>query len=112
MTISQYLGRGTTSRGRAVINGGLSMSVGTLPYLQTAGDIAAVVAGVAHMQTILSTIKGLTWQFPSAGQSASDYVSAVRPSHLSFSSPAPCHMPNPLPSHNLPPPPNTSPFNH
>lgn len=77
MTMSQYLGRGATSRGRATITPHLSMTVSTLPYLQNANDVAAVIAGIEHLQTALSTVKGLTWLVPPPGTSATDYVNTL-----------------------------------
>jgi len=74
MTVSQYLGRGATSRGRTTINTDLSMVVSTLPYLQTAGDVAAVITGIEHFQTAMSTVDELTWLVPAPGTSATDYV--------------------------------------
>ena len=74
MTFSQYLGRGSTSRGRAVIAADLSMSPNPLPYLHTPGDIYAVVQGIANMQAILNKVPGLTWLSPAKGADPSAYV--------------------------------------
>jgi len=74
MTMSQYLGRGATSRGRATITSSLSMTVSTLPYLQNANDLAAVITGIEHIQTALASVKNLTWLVPDPGISATEYV--------------------------------------
>jgi cellobiose dehydrogenase (acceptor) len=90
MTLSQYLGRGATSRGRTTIGQGLNMVVSTVPYLIDQNDVAAVVQGVANLQKALSTVANLTWLSPAPGQSAADYVANVslqfdrRVSHLIF----------------------------
>ncbi|MCJ1306576.1 hypothetical protein MMC25_000219 [Agyrium rufum] len=77
MTLSQYLGRGKTSKGRATISPSLGMQVGTLPYLTTANDLAAVVQGITNIQNVLNKVSGLTWVSPAPGQSAADYVASV-----------------------------------
>lgn len=74
MTMSQYLGRGATSRGRTTITSGLNMVVSTLPYLQDADDIAAVVQGIKNLQSSLASVKGLTWTYPAANTTAEDFV--------------------------------------
>ncbi|KAL3423699.1 cellobiose dehydrogenase [Phlyctema vagabunda] len=74
MTLSQYLGRGQTSRGRTTIGVGLNMVVSTLPWLQNNGDLEAVVTSIQNVQKALSTVKSLTWLQPAAGVSAADYV--------------------------------------
>lgn len=74
MTMSQYLGRGSVSRGRATITPHLTMTVSTVPYLQNAGDIAAVISGIQHLQTALSTVPNLKWLVPDPGISVASYV--------------------------------------
>ncbi|KAJ0120126.1 cellobiose dehydrogenase [Diaporthe amygdali] len=77
MTISQYLGRGQQSRGRATITSSLSMTVSTQPFLHNDGDRQAVVAGVRSLQESLRGIKGLEWVRPRANQTAEDYVDSL-----------------------------------
>ena len=76
MTISMYLGRGTTSRGAISITPNLDITVSTLPFLRDSNDVAAVVQGITNLQNALSNVKNLTWLSPAPGQSASDYVSS------------------------------------
>ncbi|OCL14160.1 cellobiose dehydrogenase, partial [Glonium stellatum] len=77
MTMSQYLGRGSTSRGVLSIAGGLNMYVSTLPYLRTAGDLEAVVKGIANLQAAIAKIPAIVWEVPAPSVSASDFVSTV-----------------------------------
>lgn len=77
MTISQYLGRGSVSRGKLAINSGLTMTVAKVPYLHDQGDIDAVVAGLSHLQDALSVVPNLTFTFPAPGQTAEEYVADV-----------------------------------
>ncbi|KAL8294336.1 hypothetical protein RB597_007947 [Gaeumannomyces tritici] len=74
MTMSQYLGRGTTSRGQMSITPGLVTVVSTVPYLRTAEDKAAVVQGIVNVQNALKNAAGITWVFPEPGVSAQEYV--------------------------------------
>lgn len=74
VTMSQYLGRGATSRGRATITSGLGMVVSTLPYLRDEGDVAAVVQGIKNLQAALASVPGLTWAYPDANTTADDFV--------------------------------------
>ncbi|KAK4155189.1 cellobiose dehydrogenase [Chaetomidium leptoderma] len=74
MTMSQYLGRGATSRGRMTITPSLSTVVSDVPYLKDANDKEAVIQGIVNLQKALSKVQGLTWNHPAAGISARDYV--------------------------------------
>lgn len=76
MTLSQYLGRGSTSRGRTTITGALTMTVSDIPYLKTAGDKAAVITGIQNLLNALAKIPNIVLQSPAPGQSATDYVNA------------------------------------
>lgn len=77
MTMSQYLGRGQVSRGRATISSGLSMSVSTQPFFHNDGDRQAVIQGIENMQAALAGIKGLEWVRPMANQTATEYVDSL-----------------------------------
>ncbi|KAK3369187.1 cellobiose dehydrogenase-like protein [Lasiosphaeria ovina] len=74
MTMSQYLGRGATSRGRMTITPGLGTVVSDVPYLKDANDKAVVIQGLVNLQNALKNVKGLVWQYPNATTSAADYV--------------------------------------
>jgi cellobiose dehydrogenase (acceptor) len=77
MVISQYLGRGSTSRGRTTITNSLGMVVSEAPYLQTTEDKAAVVEGIKHLQSALSRDSRIEWLYPAANQTIEDFVDAV-----------------------------------
>ena len=77
MTISQYLGRGAVSRGRATITSGLDMTVGTLPYLRDQNDLAAVITALERVITALQTDPQITITVPPANQTVSDYVNSL-----------------------------------
>lgn len=77
MTISQYLGRGQKSRGRATITGSLSMTVSTQPFLHDDNDRLAVIAGIKSVQESLRGIQGLEWVRPRANQTAEAYVDSL-----------------------------------
>lgn len=77
MTMSQNLGRGSTSRGVLSIAGDLNMYVSTLPYLRTAGDLEAVVKGLENLQAAIATVPSIIWEVPAPGVNASDFVNSV-----------------------------------
>ncbi|KAA8893690.1 cellobiose dehydrogenase-like protein [Sphaerosporella brunnea] len=80
VTVSQYLGTGSQSRGRIVIKSNLDMTVGASPYALGGADKAAIVSGVSNM---LRAVQGFTYNGtaitvlqPPAGQTAQQYVDA------------------------------------
>ncbi|PSN74394.1 cellobiose dehydrogenase-like protein [Corynespora cassiicola Philippines] len=77
MTISQYLGRGSTSRGAISINGALNMFVSAAPYLQTAEDRAAIITSIKNMQTAISKNPDITFTVPSANLTVEEYVDSL-----------------------------------
>ncbi|KAI1197995.1 fungal cellulose binding domain-containing protein [Nemania serpens] len=74
MTMSQYLGRGSVSRGRMTITQALSTVVSTVPYLQDKNDVQAVIQGIKNLQNALKNVKGLTWALPPPGTTVEDFV--------------------------------------
>jgi len=76
MTLSQYLGRGQLSRGRATIKSDLSMTVSTNPWTSNPNDITAVITGIENMVKALSAVKNLTIIEPPAGTKVADWVNA------------------------------------
>ncbi|KAI1180765.1 fungal cellulose binding domain-containing protein [Nemania sp. FL0916] len=74
MTMSQYLGRGSTSRGRMTITKALSTVVSTVPYLHDKNDVAAVIQGIKNLQAALKNVQGLVWAQPPPGTTVEDYV--------------------------------------
>lgn len=80
MVISQYLGRGATSRGVMSIStsgdGDLSTYVSTLPYLRDSADVAVVKQGISNLIAALSSVPGLEFAYPdlSNGITIDDFV--------------------------------------
>ncbi|KAI3546703.1 fungal cellulose binding domain-containing protein [Colletotrichum abscissum] len=74
ITISQYLGRGATSRGRMTIQANLGTVVSTVPYLRDQNDVEAVIKGLENLQTSLKSVANLVWNFPPPGTTVRDYV--------------------------------------
>jgi cellobiose dehydrogenase (acceptor) len=77
MTITQYLGMGTTSRGRADITPQLNMRVATQPYLRNAPDKEAVIAGIDYVRQALGNVQNLTWITPTSSQTTTAFVNSV-----------------------------------
>lgn len=77
MTISNYLGRGSTSRGVTTINGALSMTVSKAPYLVDKADTDAVIASLKSMQKAIGKLPSITWEVPAPGVSIEDYVAGL-----------------------------------
>ncbi|KAK5683121.1 hypothetical protein LTS10_004652 [Elasticomyces elasticus] len=76
MTISQYLGRGKTSRGRTVISGNLAMSVSDLPYLNNEHDLAAVASGIDFLKASLAKDPAIKMVYPSSNQTTAEFLAA------------------------------------
>ncbi|KAI0133009.1 cellobiose dehydrogenase [Xylariales sp. AK1849] len=74
MTMSQYLGRGATSRGRMTITSDLTTVVSTLPYLNDENDVQAVIQGIKNLQAALANVQNLTWTYPAEGTTVEDFV--------------------------------------
>jgi cellobiose dehydrogenase (acceptor) len=77
MTLTQYLGTGSVSRGRLTINSDLKTIVSQSPYLNDGNDTAAVVQGVQNLVDALNGVSGLTWIKPTKSQSAKSFVASV-----------------------------------
>ncbi|KAH8731998.1 hypothetical protein GQ44DRAFT_642000 [Phaeosphaeriaceae sp. PMI808] len=77
LTISQYLGRGSTSRGALSINGALSVVVSKAPYLQNDGDTSAVIAGIKSMMTAIKKNPQIEFQVPNVNQTVEQYVASL-----------------------------------
>ncbi|KAI1336375.1 fungal cellulose binding domain-containing protein [Xylariaceae sp. FL0016] len=74
MTMSQYLGRGATSRGRMTITKALTTVVSILPYLQDENDVQAVIQGIKNLQSSLADVEGLVWTYPADNTTVEDFV--------------------------------------
>ncbi|OLN93072.1 Cellobiose dehydrogenase 6 [Colletotrichum chlorophyti] len=74
ITISQYLGRGATSRGRMTIQPSLATAVTVNPYLNDKNDAEAVIKGLENLQAALKNVPNLVWSHPPPGTSVRDYV--------------------------------------
>ncbi|KAI1081234.1 carbohydrate-binding module family 1 protein [Whalleya microplaca] len=77
MIMSQYLGRGSTSRGRMTINAGLGTVVSEPPYLRDENDKLAVIQGIENVRNALKVVENLTFQFPASNITTKDYVDGV-----------------------------------
>ncbi|KAE8154660.1 hypothetical protein BDV25DRAFT_147246 [Aspergillus avenaceus] len=73
MTVSQYLGRGSTSRGRMTITSGLNTVVSTIPQLRDQADVDAVIKGIQNLQQALRGAN-LTWTYPAKNTTVVDFV--------------------------------------
>ncbi len=77
MTMSQYLGRGTVSRGRMTITRRLDTFVALPPYLHDDLDKDAVIKGIESLQEALKNVPNLTWITPPPNMTVTDYVNSV-----------------------------------
>ncbi|KAF2734650.1 hypothetical protein EJ04DRAFT_512353 [Polyplosphaeria fusca] len=77
MTISQYLGRGSTSRGTASINGALSMYVSKAPYLQNQADLDVVIQGIKNVQKFIAKVPEIVWEVPAPNVTVEAYVKSL-----------------------------------
>ncbi|KAK4661395.1 uncharacterized protein QC763_702650 [Podospora pseudopauciseta] len=77
MTMSQYLGRGATSRGRMTITPSLTTIVSDVPYLKDPNDKEAVITGLNNLRAALNNVQGLTWNYPPTSMSSREYVDAI-----------------------------------
>jgi len=77
MTLTQYLGTGSVSRGKLTINSQLKTTVSRSPYLNDANDKQAVVQGIQNLRDALSKVSGIQWIRPTSSQSSSAFVDSV-----------------------------------
>ncbi|KAJ2987264.1 hypothetical protein NUW58_g4607 [Xylaria curta] len=77
MIMSQYLGRGSTSRGRMTIRQGLDTFVSDPPYLKDENDKLAVIASIEGLRKALSGYPGLNFSFPLSNQTTKEYVDSI-----------------------------------
>ncbi|CUS12879.1 unnamed protein product [Tuber aestivum] len=74
VTLSQYLGTGTKSRGRMTIFPNLDMAITGNPFLTDASDTEAVILGVQSFLDAASTDDSITILHPAPGLTATEYV--------------------------------------
>ncbi|KAI1332560.1 hypothetical protein F5Y16DRAFT_119294 [Xylariaceae sp. FL0255] len=77
MIMSQYLGRGATSRGRMTIQPALDTVVSDPPYLKTADDKAAVIAGIDNLRKAITGYVNVTWALPAPNTTTTAYVDSI-----------------------------------
>lgn len=77
MTVTQYLGTGSQSRGRLTITRQLNTIVSTPPYLRNEADKAAVLAGLISLQKALAPVSNITWITPRSNVTAEQFVNSV-----------------------------------
>ncbi|KAK4140930.1 cellobiose dehydrogenase [Dichotomopilus funicola] len=77
MTITQYLGTGTKSRGRMTISKQLNTMVSTPPYLRDEHDREAVIQGITNLREALKDVANLTWITPPSNMTVEDFVDSI-----------------------------------
>lgn len=77
MTVTQYLGTGSLSRGRMTITRQLNTIVATPPYLRDKYDREAVVQGILSLQESLNKVDNLTWITPASNVTVEQFVDSV-----------------------------------
>jgi len=77
MTVTQYLGTGSQSKGRMTITRQLNTFVQLAPYLHNEFDKEAVIRGIDNVKAVLSSIPGLTWISPPTNQTTADFVNSM-----------------------------------
>jgi cellobiose dehydrogenase (acceptor) len=77
MTITQYLGTGTLSRGRMTITKQLNTVVSTPPYLRDSHDREAVVMGLNSLRNSLKGVSNLGWISPRQDAATDQFVDSV-----------------------------------
>ena len=77
MTVTQYLGTGSLSRGRMTITRQLNTIVSTPPYLRDVYDKEAVVQGILNLQESLNKVANLTWITPRPNVTVEQFVNSV-----------------------------------
>lgn len=75
-TITQYLGRGKTSTGRVTMTPNLDLDISTLPYINTAEDKAAIIAGINKVRKAFSNSSTISVVYPAANQTTEDFLTA------------------------------------
>ncbi len=76
MVLSQYLGRGSVSRGRATINAALDMVVSTVPYLSNKDDLAAVQSGIETLFDVLAKDPASEIVYPDANTTIAEFLAS------------------------------------
>lgn len=74
ISLSHYLGRGKTSRGRTTITSGLNMIVADTPYINNDDDLAATKDAIRTVVSALSQDKQIDVVFPSKNTTLDDYL--------------------------------------
>ena len=85
MTVTQYLGTGTLSRGRMTITKQLNTVVSTAPYLRDSHDREAVILGINSLRAALNGVSNLSWISPRADQATEQFVDSVSGSTQAWS---------------------------
>lgn len=77
MTVTQYLGTGSVSRGRMTITRQLNTRVTTPPYLRDEHDREAVIQGIINLRESLKGVANLTWITPPSNVTVEAFVDSV-----------------------------------
>jgi hypothetical protein len=81
MTVTQYLGTGSLSRGRMTITRQLNTIVSTPPYLRDKYDREAVIQGIDNLRESLKDVANLTWITPLSNVTTEQFVDSVSMVH-------------------------------
>ncbi|KAI1344937.1 cellobiose dehydrogenase [Xylariaceae sp. FL0016] len=77
MIMSQYLGRGSVSRGRMTLQPTLSTKVSDAPYLKDKVDAEIVVKGIESLRKAITGYTNLKWAFPASNVTSQAYVDSI-----------------------------------
>jgi cellobiose dehydrogenase (acceptor) len=77
MTVTQYLGTGSQSRGRMTVTRQLNTFVTLAPYLHNEFDKQAVIQGIENIRSLFKTVANVTFITPADNQTTADFVNAM-----------------------------------
>ncbi|KAF9873754.1 cellobiose dehydrogenase [Colletotrichum karsti] len=77
LTLSSFVGRGSSTVGRLAINGNMTISYAEIPYFQTEDDKKAAVIAGERMVAALRANPEITLVKPAPNQTVADYVNSI-----------------------------------
>lgn len=78
MTMTQFLGRGMTSKGALSIESNLTMTFSSMPFLRTEDDRLAIIMGIKRVVAALSANPEITFTQPPSNMTVEAWVDSVR----------------------------------